>query len=91
MEIEHDQNHHEFVARNGRGEAKLGYRPKDGGVIDIQHTNVDDDLRGEGVASALVERAFQYARENDLRVIATCTFAKRWAEKHPEWNDVMKE
>lgn len=53
-----------------------------GKEVDIYHTYVDDDLRGKGIASKLVELAFDYFDKNNYGVKCSCSYAKSWALKH---------
>ncbi len=53
-----------------------------GRQADIYHTYVDDDLRGQGIASKLVEMAFDYFEKNGYEVRCSCSYAKNWAIKH---------
>ena len=53
-----------------------------GNQADIYHTYVDDDLRGQGIASKLVEMAFDYFDKNNYEVKCSCSYARNWAIKH---------
>ncbi len=53
-----------------------------GKVADIYHTYVDDDLRGKGIASKLVEMAFDYFDDNGYEVKCSCSYARNWALKY---------
>lgn len=48
----------------------------------IFHTFVDESLRGQGVASKLVEKAVEEIAKRNGKVEATCSYAKAWLEKH---------
>ena len=50
----------------------------------IDHTFVDDSLRGQGVASKLVRAAVTQIHEQKGSVTATCSYAVEWLQKHPE-------
>lgn len=53
-----------------------------GNQADIYHTYVDDDLRGQGIASKLVLMAFEYFEKNNYEVKCSCSYARNWAIKH---------
>lgn len=57
----------------------------------IDHTEVSDELRGEGIAGKLVEHVVDFARKEDKKIIPLCPFAKSYIEKHEELQDVLKE
>ena len=51
--------------------------------MQIVHTESHPALRGRGVAAALVEAAFAYARAEGLRVLPLCSYVRAWARRHP--------
>ncbi len=55
------------------------------GWMTIWHTEVAKGLRGKGIGLELVTTAFQYAKENSLRVDVICPLANHLLEKHPEF------
>ncbi|MDF2906529.1 MAG: N-acetyltransferase [Herbinix sp.] len=59
------------------------------GVVNIDHTFVDPSLRGQGVASKLMEAAVAYFRSNNLKVKPTCSYAVKWFSENPEYEDVL--
>ena len=59
------------------------------GWMTIWHTEVAEGLRGKGIGLELVTTAFQYAKENSLRVDVICPLAKHLVEKHPEFEALL--
>jgi predicted GNAT family acetyltransferase len=55
----------------------------------IDHTEVDEKLRGEGVGEDMVRAAVEYARENDLKINPACPYARKVIERTPELQDVL--
>jgi predicted GNAT family acetyltransferase len=53
---------------------ELTYRLRDG-IMTIDHTEVDPERQGKGIARALVHAAVDVARQRGLRVDATCSYA----------------
>jgi uncharacterized protein len=73
---------------------KIGYLQfdtDDRGWMTIWHTEVPPELRGHGIASELVKTAFEYARENHLRVDVVCPLASSLAAKHPEYQALVEK
>lgn len=60
-------------------------------VMDLQHTIVPPQLEGQGIASALVASALNYARDKHLKVIPTCSFVKTYIERHPGFASLIKD
>lgn len=50
-------------------------------VFCIDHTFVDDSLRGQGVAGELVQLAVNKIQAQQGKIMATCSYAKHWLEK----------
>jgi predicted GNAT family acetyltransferase len=59
------------------------------GWITLWHTEVPPRLRGRGIAGILARTAFEYARNNHLKVDVICPVAKGFLEKHPEFKDLV--
>jgi hypothetical protein len=59
------------------------------GWMTIWHTEVAEGLRGKGIGLELVTTAFQYAKENSLRVDVICPLAKHLVEKRPEFKSLL--
>ena len=57
--------------------------------IELDHTEVEDEHKGKGIASVLVKSVADYARQNSLHVIPTCPYAVTWFEKHEEEKDLL--
>jgi uncharacterized protein len=72
-----------FELVHPRGGGRLEYHQADG-QLRLVHTEVDDELEGEGVGSALVREALAYAAHDDLTVVPECPFVASWLERHPD-------
>ena len=91
MDIKHVKNGSRggFIIKGETGRlAEMTYAREGDSSMNIDHTQVDESLRGEGVAEKLLEAAVEFARENGLRVTATCPYAKKKLEKNDEYADV---
>lgn len=88
MNIEHETQGNRFVARLNGQAAKLNYQMI-GDVMNIIHTEVPEEHEGQGVASALVRAALDWARENGKKAESTCQFASGWLERHHEYDDIL--
>ena len=78
-----------YVEENNREIALMTYLKTGADEIIIDHTEVDDSLKGRGVGKDLVAKGVKYARENDLKIIPQCVFAKAEFEKHADYADVL--
>ena len=58
-------------------QAQITFRQLGPDRIEVDHTFVDESLRGQGIAGKLVEAVAAYAREKALKVSATCSYAHK--------------
>jgi len=57
--------------------------------MELTHTEVNEQFQGKNIGGQLVEHAVSYARSNGLKIIATCTFAHAYIQKHETLQDVL--
>ena len=82
-EVIHHPKQTHFVVQIGSDIAHLDYTLK-GSVIDMHHPVVPPALRGKNIAGQLAKAAFDFAREQQLQVIPSCSYIARYAERYPE-------
>ena len=91
MQIQRDEHGRKgafYIEEEGEWIAELTYFKSDG-TMTIDHTEVDEKLRGEGIGQDMVKAAVEYARENGLKIKAVCPYAKEVIESTPEFQDVL--
>jgi predicted GNAT family acetyltransferase len=59
------------------------------GKIIIDHTFVDEKLKGQGAGKKLVAAAVDFARSKGITILPLCPFAKSVFDKEKDWNDVL--
>ena len=57
--------------------------------IIIDHTEVDDSLRGQGAGKSLVMEAVNFARAEKTKILPLCPYAKSVFDKTEEIRDVL--
>ena len=70
--------------------AELTFSRLDAKTVIANHTWVPPSLRGQGIAEALVERLMDDARANGFRVVPRCSYVRKLAGRHPEWEDLIE-
>lgn len=70
--------------------AEVTFPDIDENTVNIDHTYVDDSLRGQGIAGQLMEAAAEQLRSQGKKAVLTCSYAVGWFGKHPEYNDLLK-
>jgi predicted GNAT family acetyltransferase len=78
------------IDAGGKRLALQSYRRVDANHVVIDHTQVDDSLRGRGVARRLLDASVAWARTTGTRMAATCPYAKAQFEKDPSIRDVLE-
>lgn len=84
MDILHDEAQARFYVEVDGYTGHVDYVLKDG-ALDIRHTIVPKEIGGRGIAGALVKAAADYTREHGLKLLATCSYAVVWLQRHPEY------
>lgn len=95
MEIKQDEHGRHgafFIEENGEWIAEMSYvRSHDGKTITIDHTEVSEKLRGQGVGEQLVATAVKFARDNGLKIKPLCPYTRKVIDQTPEYQDVLAE
>jgi predicted GNAT family acetyltransferase len=55
----------------------------------IDHTEIFGAYQGKGLGKELVESAVSFARENDIKIIPLCSFARKVIEGDPKNREVL--
>ena len=94
MEIQRDEHGKKgafYIEQDGDWIAEMTYVRTGENEITIDHTEVDESLRGEGIGEDLVAEGVKYARDNNLKIVPTCRFAKKVIDETPEFQGVLAE
>lgn len=84
MEIKQSNNKF-YVGENPDAPlAAMSFVPSGTDKLIIDHTEVSDNLRGQGAGDKLLAAVVEYSRENGRKIIPLCPFAKARMEKSPE-------
>lgn len=81
--VRDDRESHRFVVTAGDEVAELVYR-LNGKQLVLVHTEVPDEMSGQGVGSRLVQAAVDRAVAEKLTVVPVCPYARSWLEGHPD-------
>lgn len=57
--------------------------------IIIDHTGVQEAFNGQGVGKKLVLASVAFARQNDLKILPLCPFAKATFQRNADIQDVL--
>lgn len=77
------------AVEDGKEAGKMTYSRAGEEKFIIDHTEVNPEFNGKGIGKKMVMAAVEYARENSLKIIPLCPFAKSVFEKTEEIRDVL--
>lgn len=81
-----------FKAVENEAEAgKMFYSWAGEKMLIIDHTDVNPEFGGRGVGKLLLMKLVEFTRENNIKVIPLCPFAKSVFDKTPDIHDVLKK
>jgi predicted GNAT family acetyltransferase len=55
----------------------------------LMHTEVPPALQSQGLGTELAHAALEYARQNELTVVAICPFVQEYVSSHPEYQSFV--
>lgn len=90
MNFEHQEDQILVSDADGRVIAMANFPEVKPGVVNIIHTQVDESLRGRGIAGRLMEALVDQLREEGRKAILSCSYAIKWMSSHPDAQDVLE-
>lgn len=91
QQIEHGSKGGFVIEKDNKRLAEMTYSKAGDKLIIIDHTDVSDELRGQGAGKQLVMKAVEYARNNNIKILPLCPFARSVFDKTPEIADVWNK
>jgi len=70
-----------YVQLDNNEQATLKYQMLDDQSVDFYSTFVPTSQRGKGLAARLVEFGFEWAKQNNLEINASCSYASAVLER----------
>jgi predicted GNAT family acetyltransferase len=88
-EVRDNRGQNRFELEGDGGPVAIIAYERQGGTIVLIHTEVPEELSGQGVGSRLVGGALDMIRSEGLRVDAQCSFVAAFIERHPAYRDLL--
>ncbi|KOY84514.1 hypothetical protein AD998_20165 [bacterium 336/3] len=92
MEIKQNDNGKKgmfFIEEDNQTLAEMTYVWAGTNKIIIDHTQVDEILKGKNAGKQMLAKAVEFARQNNLKIMPLCPFAKSVFDKVKEFSDVL--
>lgn len=93
MSLQISEEESRFAAKDSDGleVGEITYSRDGNDVLVIEHTGVDPDFRGQGLAEDLVAKVVDKAKKEGLKIKPVCSFAKKEFEKKEEYREVLAQ
>jgi len=88
INIEHKKQTHRFEVHIDGYTGYLEYEEQGDDILDFTHTIVPKELGGQGIGSQLVKHGLDYARDNNFKVIPSCSFVDAYMNKHQDYQSL---
>jgi uncharacterized protein len=78
------------IEKDGKRVAEMAVAIRDNNLT-VFHTEVSEELKGQGIAAKLLATMVEYARTHALKVIPLCPYVAAQFKRHPDdyadiWN-----
>ena len=90
MDFTYEPNRISLISDNNNLLAEVTFPDVDEKIVNINHTYVDESLRGQGIAGRLMEAAAGLLQKQNKKVVLTCPYAIQWFSRHHEYSDLVK-
>lgn len=78
-----------YVEEGAKRLAEMVYVMAGSKKLIIEHTEVDESLKGQGIGGKLLDELVAYVRKEAIKVIPLCPFAKAMFQKKEALRDVL--
>jgi len=84
------EGNNNFYVNDAQGNliAEVVFVPTGEHLAIIDHTDVDESLKGQGVGKQLVAKVVEKMRKENRKIIPLCPFAKHEFDTTPEYKDI---
>jgi len=89
LQSNENENGKFYIEIEGEVVAEMTYTWRGADRIIINHTSVDERLKGKGAGKQMVVAAVEFARAKRISIIAQCQFAKSVFDKVGDLRDVL--
>lgn len=78
-----------YIGDKNAPDAEMTYVPSGDRLLIIDGTHVQESLKGQGAGRHLLEALTSWAREEGIKIIPLCPYAKAQMEKNPAYHDLI--
>lgn len=89
MEFVHESNKIYLANEEGNSIAEVTFPTVKEQVVNVNHTYVDDSLRGQGIAGQLMQELVQQLKAENKKAVLSCSYAVMWFDKNKQYEDLV--
>lgn len=78
-----------YALEDGSKIGEMTYSKAGTDKIIIDHTEVDENQKGKGIGKILLFKVVDFARDNNIKIVPLCPFAKSMFDKDIDIRDVL--
>ena len=87
---EADQKGRAYIGSKENVIAEMTFSKAGNSMMIIDHTEVDESLRGKGAGRKMLDALVKLARERKINILPLCPYAKSVFDKDPAIRDVLR-
>lgn len=88
-ELTNNEEKHQYEFHIGNFTPRIEYLKNNTGEIYLTHTEVPAKLKGQGIASQLVQKVLADIEAQGARLVPLCPFVAGYIHRHPEWKRIV--
>lgn len=77
-----------YLLDEGKEVGEITYVYSKDQIIDLNHTEVDGTYRGQNLGQKLIDAAADFARKNNLKIVASCPYVNKVLGRTADYDDV---
>ena len=81
----------EYCNEEGKTQALQTFSEAGEDTVEIDHTEVDGSLQGQGIAGKITELTVVYLKNQGKKIIPSCSYVKSWFDGKEEYQDLLKQ
>ncbi|ASV67844.1 GNAT family N-acetyltransferase [Cytobacillus sp. FSL W7-1323] len=89
MEIKKASNRHYGIDDSGKEQGEVTFSERNDHTIVIDHTYVEEEARGTGLAEQLVDSVVQEVKSQNKKIVPACPFVAALFKKKAEYREVQ--
>lgn len=92
MEYEFMEENNRIVAmdKEGKEAGEVTFTNSEENTLFIDHTEVDENHRGQGLGGQLIQQVVNKAKNENLKVTPLCMYARKVFERKKEYQEVLQ-